>query len=884
MKKILDVILIENTNKQDFISSFDVETQADWWNMLDELPNLICMNVEESFISEFRNDSRVVSAEERREAYPAGLPDTYSMTKNITATTPSTSLNGSDYAPLQFYYDTNQIQSPTGALIGSNSWLDGATQITNATYSTRWTGKNVDIVTLETGASTYGPSNDLLNVHNTHPDFKNPDDLNTSRVVAMNWPDLEDVHNNQVTTNKVFSSHGMGVLSAAGGTICGFAKKASLRAVYLTSEDGDVEVINAIISWHNSKAVNLYTGVKNPTIVIGEWQYLQDRKHAIKVDDILSITTPQGVVNRPGTTWGSDFTPFTSRNIIPFQVLNTATSTYEWRIVFPSQTSYTALLDAVDAMATAGIVFVCAGGNNGGVYVKREQAQQTYCTTVASPQVILIQYSSANGTPTASSTTTWYNFIPYGPSGAATAIDVAAGKNSEATPILDGYSNRGPGIDIVGLGSSTWTSYPGQTYEDGNKWGMFSGTSCAAPTVVGKVACLMEEYFTYNNVWPTPEQTKSMLLAAAKKSVKSVTTTTWNDVASASTTISSKESESNSLVRISSGAGANGAYQFTELAGTTNLRAFLNAFEFNTLNTTGKRPLAGGVYPRPNLKTGDVAITDTTSVGPVPTVSITVTSTTFTNGATFPLANRAISAGGSNTSPQLSWSVTGSTGDVGYYRVFAVDDSNFALFWDVTNIPASTTSITENGTWPSGTTINTIDAELQRSNGYYGPRPTAQTGTKTYGFIVTAYHSNGAMLGFGELSGIINTNTPQTYNLAVTAPSTAAYIMTGSHRSGSVASSNNPSIVINVGDTVNFNLSASGGSLSTHPFNIKTAAVTGTGSRVTTGTVTNNGRNTAGTTSWNTGTGSTVTPGTYYYICGNHSSMQGTITVRVATA
>ncbi len=46
MKKILDVILIQNTNKQDFISSFDVETQADWWNMLDKLPTLICMNVE----------------------------------------------------------------------------------------------------------------------------------------------------------------------------------------------------------------------------------------------------------------------------------------------------------------------------------------------------------------------------------------------------------------------------------------------------------------------------------------------------------------------------------------------------------------------------------------------------------------------------------------------------------------------------------------------------------------------------------------------------------------------------------------------------------------------------------------------------------------------
>jgi plastocyanin len=267
----------------------------------------------------------------------------------------------------------------------------------------------------------------------------------------------------------------------------------------------------------------------------------------------------------------------------------------------------------------------------------------------------------------------------------------------------------------------------------------------------------------------------------------------------------------------------------------------------------------------------------------VPTVNITVTSTAFVEGASIPLANRAISAGGSNTSPQLSWSATGSTGDIAYYEIFAFESIPPDVLWDVTGIPAGTTSIITNGTWPEGTTINTID-DLQRSNGYYGPRPTANTGLHTYYYNVAAFHSNGSFLGYGELSGIINSNTPQTYNLTVTAPSTAAYVISGSHRLGDISSSNNPSIVINVGDTVNFNLNSSGGSLNTHPFNIKTAATTGTGNRVTTGTTSGQGRTTVGTTSWNTSTGTTVSPGTYYYICGNHSSMQGTITVREATA
>ncbi len=878
MKKILNVILIENTNKQEFVDSFNKETQADFWNMLSELPTLICMNVEESFISEFKNDARVVLVEERPIAYPAALPATYTMTKNITGIAPVTTENGANYAPLQFYYDTNQIQSQD--TVGSNVWTDTQDSIYNATYSTTWTGKNVDIVTIEVGSSD-DPGVALQGVHNTHPDFKDPDNLSASRVVAMNWTDLEDAANNQITSNRVFSSHGMGVLSAAAGTICGFAKKANLRAAYQTSEDGDIEIINAVISWHNSKTFNPNTLVKNPTIVIGEWQYLQERKKAIKIDDILSITNQNGVVNRPSTTWGSDFTPFIERNIIPFQVYNTTTSTYEWRIVFPSQSSYSSLQTALPSLWNAGIIFICAAGNNGGVYTKIESALQTYCTTSANPQVITITYGTANSAPTVEAVTTWYNFIPYGPNGVTNAIDVAAGKNSEATPILDSYTNRGPGIDIVGLGANTWTSYPATTYLDG-KWGMFSGTSCAAPTVVGKAACLMEEYFTYNNVWPTPAQTKSMLLNEAKRCVEGVLTTTWSNVSAASIAISSKESESKSLARITSGTGGNGGYAFTELAGTTNLRAFLNASQFNTSNTKGKRPFTGVVYPRPNLKIGNALIIDKLSIGSIPTVNITVTSTAFAEGGSIPLANRAISAGGSNTSPQLSWSATGSTGDVGYYEIYAFESNAPDVLWDITAIPVGTTSIITNGTWPAGTTINTIDA-LQRSNGYYGPRPTANTGLHTYYYSVAAVHNNGSYLGFGQLSGIINTNTPQTYtlNLSVVGGSSSNYTISGSHRSGSIASgTTDPAIVVNTGDTLNF-VVASGAGLTNHPFWIKTTAVTGTGSGVTTGTVSGQGRTTTGTTSWNT-TG--VTPGTYHYICQNHSSMTGTITVRAATA
>ena len=70
------------------------------------------------------------------------------------------------------------------------------------------------------------------------------------------------------------------------------------------------------------------------------------------------------------------------------------------------------------------------------------------------------------------------------------------------------------------------------------------------------------------------------------------------------------------------------------------------------------------------------------------------------------------------------------------------------------------------------------------------------------------------------------------------------------------------------GDTINFKVNATG-----HPFWIKSSPGTGTGNAQS--GVTNNGTQ-SGTVVWNT-TG--VTPGTYYYNCENHASMQGQIVI-----
>jgi hypothetical protein len=601
MKQHFDIVLNDGVDKIQFINDFD-KNKVELWNIMEAINSLIVIDVEEDYIDEFIKDPRIKSAEPRVfTPVPATLPDFFTKTKTVTAVAPSTALDGNAFMPMQFYLDTDIIYSAQS--LGNN---DSISSLNNATYFSRWTGKNVDIVTLEVG-----PVNAALQgIHNIHPDFENPDDPGNSKLIPRNWVDLEAASNNQVSSNSALSDHGMGVLSAAAGTICGFAKKSNLYAVYLTAEDGVVECINAIVSWHNNKSANPNTGVPNPTIMIAEYQYLLDRYTGIKIDDIVSITDPSGIVNRPGGSWGTDFTPFTSRNIIPFRIQDPGTLAYEWCAVFPFQSQFSALKVALESAWDAGITNINAAGNNGGVYVKDSDPRwsETFCTISGTVTRYDISRNTFQQTIVSSNSTSqlnWFPFRAFGPHGLSKGIDVAAGQNSETYQILDPYSNRGPGIDIVGLGSNTWTSYPLATYNDGNKWGLFSGTSCAAPTVVGKAACIMERYYFYNKIWPTNTQIKNILIAEAKPVVQNVDSTTWENRPNASSNYSVQAFAGikNFVNWIQNGFfSPNGGFRLGELAGTTPKRSFLNAQSFNRSNTTGKRPITGAVYPRPKIR------------------------------------------------------------------------------------------------------------------------------------------------------------------------------------------------------------------------------------------------------------------------------------------
>lgn len=533
-----------------------------------------------------------------------------------------------------YYYQSSTAAGLSGQIIvtsggnnikfGKNS-TDFATKISDTTYSSRWTGKFVDIVTCET-QDDFRPAND----HQNHADFDDLDNPGTSRIIPKDWVDLEAARNNQVATGVVNTDHGMGVLSVAGGTICGYAKKSKLYQTTTGDGDGTVENINAIVTWHNSKTGNPNNNnLVDPTIMVGEIQWLKGRRIAFPIESVGEIKSPSGNVTRPVPGWGTDFSEFVNRNIIPWQVKDPDTNAFVWCVVLPENSEYSSLNTAIDAAWDAGVVMILAAGNDGGCFVKTSDPR--YNGEYLKIDANSIKYTNTvdynNWTVDWSKSTTsgsvedHYPWRNYGFHGRDKAIDVAAGRNSESWPGLDLYTNRGPGIDIIGRGATTWSSYPGATYADGKKWGWFSGTSCATPTVVGKAACIMEEYMTYNNAWPTPDQVKELLLAQANdfqeswdgmrrglhpsnaKMVKDAGGFDWTSVPAANSHKTSTTSHgSGTINKIQNGTGMNGSVAYLDLAGTPRKYASYNTKGFNRSQTRGPRPKSGGVYPRPRIQ------------------------------------------------------------------------------------------------------------------------------------------------------------------------------------------------------------------------------------------------------------------------------------------
>ncbi len=200
--------------------------------------------------------------------------------------------------------------------------------------------------------------------------------------------------------------------------------------------------------------------------------------------------------------------------------------------------------------------------------------------------------------------------------GADHAIIVGACQQSNTYSKSDGYSNRGPALDIWSFGAGSWTSGPsGQQYGGtGDKYKYFSGTSAAAPNAAGIGIIHLESFYAERSVFPSIPKLKE-LLQETGDIVEDKVTVPWSDVSTinaASITLPTTESlSSGKLYHLRPGLSLNGSRRMSGLHGSPNKRAALpfkirlgtgkRVVSSSTLNH-GVRTSSGQTYPRRKIR------------------------------------------------------------------------------------------------------------------------------------------------------------------------------------------------------------------------------------------------------------------------------------------
>jgi len=227
-----------------------------------------------------------------------------------------------------------------------------------------------------------------------------------------------------------------------------------------------------------------------------------------------------------------------------------------------------------------------------------------------------------------------------------------------------------------------------------------------------------------------------------------------------------------------------------------------------------------------------------------------------------------------NAAATQNVSITDSSQNVGstyfaYPAAMAIDEGSALTINVVTTDQSDGTLYWTIGSNASDFSLTSGNFAITSDNGSFIVTPTADAGTEgaeTFTIQIRTGSISGNIVFTTPAITINDTSLTPTADYTINVGNNGAsdYTLSGTDRNGSV-SGNDPALAFNNGDVVDFVVSASG-----HPFWIKTAQVTGTGSGAT--GVSNNGTQ-SGTVQWTVGS-----TGTFYYICQFHAGMVGTIT------
>ena len=413
--------------------------------------------------ADIRNDPRVIACE--RPAKERGIFPTPFWTQTGDFEKTSGTLESDD----KNWGLYRVIEGDSVANWGS----DSTTEISSRTISTTSSGKNVDVVIVDS------------HVNPDHPEFAvNVDGTGGSRVNQFNWFQYNSVlgygSNGTYTYSTSGASpnenHGTHVAGTVAGNTQGWARDANIYNMAFSDTlsgvtDWDEKLWDYLRHFHKNKAINSATGRRNPTVTNHSWGYSYND---VQLSDITSVTYRGTTTALSGTDAEKKVTLEDNGVPVPF-------STYLHKT--PARV---AAVDAdIQDAINDGIIIISSAGNS--YWNCDTSSGNDYDNTVVSTSTY---YHSRGSTPASTD-----NVICVGNIG------------SKVAEYKRNSSNWGERVDIWAPGSDIISAVYDQSSASAEGYGSLpqdprnssyhlasiSGTSMASPQVCGVIACLAEQ-------------------------------------------------------------------------------------------------------------------------------------------------------------------------------------------------------------------------------------------------------------------------------------------------------------------------------------------------------------------------------------------------------